>query len=410
MINYLVINLMLSSGAIGVFYWMKIPHRIRFYVLMAAITAWLVPFGLISIELPKQTIQMLPIQMIEAFPVRSLEIPTSKKTIDWQALLFTLGLLGLIRFGFDLITTSKLLSQLKLNSKPYKNHKYIRLTKGISGAFVSGYFNPVIWVDEQLRQSETLPTVIFHEQQHIKHHDQFWLFFITLIQRLFWFNPLTYFLCQKARHSIELSCDEACKIQLGQDQYRTHLAQLFITNNRNSQTWMNNQINHKENFNIQRIKQLKQENTMNIKQRIKLTSLIILISILSLYPLFTLADKEQIPQLEAGQIYLEFKIKTGSSELKTMSMIVKNDEPAALKYDSYYLTVKSHIIEQTKNTEEPVQIINEMTLNKINHDQSQTSISTPTLLALNNTWAGIKVDGDKTNESIHIEIKTTVKS
>ena len=51
---------------------------------------------------------------------------------------------------------------------------------------------------------------LLHEARHIRHHDNAYLWAITLVENLFWWNPLVRMLAGQARRLQELSCDEAC--------------------------------------------------------------------------------------------------------------------------------------------------------------------------------------------------------
>ncbi len=412
MINYLVINVMLSLSGLTINYLMNIPHRIRFYIMMVAVIGWLTPFALMTIELTQQSVSMLPVQWVQLTEPMISNNTIIQSQFDFIPVLLTLMAIGLVRFVMDIILTGRHVNKLKHNSIPFQNHENIFMAQGINGAFVSGYFKPIIWIDEQLQQTEALPSVITHEQQHIKNHDQFWLLIITLVQRLFWFNPLSLILSQKTRKGIELSCDEACKNKLGKSTYQSHLAQLIMAKHQTSHAILNNQIHHDENFNIHRIKQLDKENTMNTLQKTKLTALITLTCMMCLYSLVTFAENESMPELQMGQVFIELKITVGEQDTKELSLITNDKEMAEVKFDGYHLSVKPSIIKPPENSatdEESIQIINELTLHRINDDQTQSILTTPTLLVLNKNWAGIKVGDDEGNKQIHIEIRPSVK-
>lgn len=339
MINYLIINVMLSFSALAINHFMNIPHRVRFHMLMIAVIGWMMPFSMITIELSQQTMKMLPIQTLQISQQQTVVATYVQSNFNWLAVFSCLLLIGLVRFVIDLISTSKSITRLKPQSKPYKKNQNIRFTNGVNGAFVSGLFNPIIWIDEHLEQSETLNTIMTHEQQHIQSHDQIWLFIITLVQRLFWFNPLTYYLCHKTRHSIEFSCDEACKVQLGHRQYQSHLAQITMIQHQAKQIWLNNQVNQDASFNIKRIKQLDQENNMNRLKTTQLSLISLLVLAMSLYSFTTVAKDENIGELKDNEVLLSISWKINgyraglSRTMELNSEIVVNDQ----EYKSYEL-------------------------------------------------------------------------
>ena len=412
MINYMLINIMLTSGALLINSLMNIPHRIRFFILITALIGWLIPFGLMSIELSGPA---LPIISTENFLTTSQQVMSRtviQNSFNWQLIISLLVMAGFIRFGIDLIGTVKLVKNLSKESKPCNKNQQIRYVENIHGAFVSGYFKPIIWIDERHKNSRELNSIITHELQHISSHDQFWLLLITLIQRLFWFNPLVYILSHKTRQSIELSCDEACKQLIGQSEYQSHLAELIISKQQTTYALLSNQIHADESFNVHRVKQLNQEYTMNLKQKVKLSTTVTLISMLCLYSLLTFADDNPMPGLKAGQVYIELRITEGTQAPKELSLIVSSQDLAAVKYDSYHLSIKPTIINTAKESteNEHIQIMNELIFSKVNSDTTQTVLTSPSLLVLNKNWASIKVNDDTNDEQIHIELKPTVKN
>lgn len=177
--SYLLINVVLTVAALAINHYMKIPHRTRFYIMLTAVIAWLIPFSLITIELPNQAMAVIPVQLNQLTVALIDTQPVLQTGYSLMTVIYILLSLGLFRFLIDLLKTKKYINNLKILSKPYLNHSNIRLTQGIHGAFVSGYFKPVIWIDEKFQNAETLPSVIAHEKQHIRSHDQFGLFVIS---------------------------------------------------------------------------------------------------------------------------------------------------------------------------------------------------------------------------------------
>jgi hypothetical protein len=173
-----------------------------------------------------------------------------------------------------------------------------------------------------------------------------------------------------------------------------------------------NSINHSPNFNINRIKQLDQENTLQTNQKIKLASVMGVAIMLCCYSLFTFAETEIAPSLEEGQVFVELKITVADQSTQELSLITTDQKLAEVKYDSYHLTIKPTVIKPPAGTneQEALQILNELTLTQLNNQQSQAVLTAPSLVVLNKTWAGIKVLGETENEQVFIEIRTTVNS
>ena len=387
--SYLLINVTLTVAALTINYFMKIPHRVRFYIMLTAVIAWLIPFTWFSIELPRQTLALLPIELTQLnTPIQNNQ-PISQSSFSLTAVFYALILLGLTRFLLDLASTAKQVEKLKKQSRPYSNEGNIRITQGIQGAFVSGYFKPIIWFDENLVRTDTLSSVITHEKQHIRSHDQFWLFIITMVQRLFWFNPLSFLLCHQCKNGIELSCDEACKKLLGQPKYQAHLAQLVIKQHHTTHALMNNQIHQNKGFNIHRIKQLDKENSMTKYQTIKLSFIVGVAILMSTYSLITVAHNTKMPELADNQILLELKIQRNNQAPEEITLITNNGEMTHVTYDNHDFGFFSKVIEQ-----EPTQIYTEISINKIENGL-KTEIAHPGIVTTNTQWSAFKFgDGD----------------
>lgn len=345
--SYLLINVVLTVAALAINHYMKIPHRTRFYIMLTAVIAWLIPFSLITIELPNQAMAVIPVQLNQLTVALIDTQPVLQTGYSLMTVIYILLSLGLFRFLIDLLKTKKYINNLKILSKPYLNHSNIRLTQGIHGAFVSGYFKPVIWIDEKFQNAETLPSVIAHEKQHIRSHDQFGLFVIVLVQRLFWFNPLSLLLCRQCKNSIELSCDEACKKQLGHKQYQSHLAQLIIGQQHKNLPLMNNQIHQNKQFNVHRVKQLDQENIMTKSKTIQLALMGISILATSIASFTTVASNDKLTQIQDNEVLLGINWKvtkynddsSSSSELNS-EIIVNNQEFKTFEFADFEFKVK----------------------------------------------------------------------
>lgn len=49
--------------------------------------------------------------------------------------------------------------------------------------------------------------LIAHEVAHLRRYDPYWRIFILLVQALWWWNPLTWWVCAKVRHEMESAAD-----------------------------------------------------------------------------------------------------------------------------------------------------------------------------------------------------------
>jgi beta-lactamase regulating signal transducer with metallopeptidase domain len=116
-----------------------------------------------------------------------------------------------------------------------------------------------------------------HELTHIRQHDPYWLWAINLVQRLFWWNPLIWFIVNYARQQIELSCDEQCKKHLPEGSYQLQLIKLTLQVNRHHHSLPMPavlQMSGTPAFNLQRINKLNKEHKMKKRYVIIMASLL----------------------------------------------------------------------------------------------------------------------------------------
>lgn len=92
----------------------------------------------------------------------------------------------------------------------------------------SGYLRPAVWIGDQLLDEHHLECAVNHELQHIKHKDNYLLFFIVFIERFLWWNPAVWFLGARARDAMEHHCDKAAAGVLGESVYRVALAEMML--------------------------------------------------------------------------------------------------------------------------------------------------------------------------------------
>lgn len=152
----------------------------------------------------------------------------------------------------------------------------------IPGAFSSGLVHPCIWVHGDLVASPQLSTLLRHELTHIRQHDNWYLLAITLVEKLFWWNPLVWYLGRETRELQELSCDEQCQRSI--DDYAAQLAQLMLDSARMGKPRMlalSVNILTNPNPNVKRIKLLQRSHAMKPRHIVSagLTALVALSSI-----------------------------------------------------------------------------------------------------------------------------------
>ena len=81
----------------------------------------------------------------------------------------------------------------------------VKVTEGISSAFIFGVIHPVL----VLPQGQTVQElVILHELLHYQHRDPLWSVVIAAVRCLHWFNPFLWYCCNEAGNDLESLCDQ----------------------------------------------------------------------------------------------------------------------------------------------------------------------------------------------------------
>ena len=89
----------------------------------------------------------------------------------------------------------------------YGNDFVLLVSSSVSRPYVTGLFRPVIYFPDIELPEEQWRTILRHEIQHIRSHDEWKKLFFLAIQALFWWNPLAHISLKEIDTLIELQCD-----------------------------------------------------------------------------------------------------------------------------------------------------------------------------------------------------------
>ena len=311
MSTYFIINLLITLlSGLSLFLLTDAPARSRFYVAVFTLSCWLVPWPLLQLAADISS-AYLPFNIV--FELKNI-IPdlrqaeqnlapvaaTSLDNFSWPSIgaitqwfwPVTL-LIGLSLFSRDLLNFYLLQRQWLQSSKPNNalwhqagfkaQHCDIRTMHDCGPGMATGLLKPVIWINQQQQNSNTLHTILLHELTHIRQHDPLWLWLLNLLSCLLWWNPIVRWLCRYSARQIELSCDEQCQQLLPKGRYQQHLIELTL--------WANQQrkklstlaeksmpvvleMSSTKAFNLQRIQHLNKETPMKLRYGIVLAALL----------------------------------------------------------------------------------------------------------------------------------------
>jgi hypothetical protein len=180
----------------------------RFYLLGALVSAILIPLITFTtyieatpIELPVDTFEMATAPYV---PEQILAVDTSYLAI----ILWCVYLLGVlifsIRFGKNLYNIVK---RIKQNPK-FKNRFvfHVLLTELVPP---HTFLNYIFFNKEKYEAHEIPKEVFLHEETHAKEKHALDILFVEVLQILFWFNPLLYFVKKDIKLNHEFLADKA---------------------------------------------------------------------------------------------------------------------------------------------------------------------------------------------------------
>lgn len=288
MFSWLSINILLTVFvAIYLALTKCAPSRISFLVCFLMLITWLLPWSLLVDIIPPLGWGESTIGKIIPTGHLALSIPLySPQKISLESWLFkTLILLssvGIIKFAFILKSHDSFLSMLNISGKEVSAElvsainlgkigsiPIVRSQKMVAGAFYTGFRYPTIWIHESLLNDKNIFMILFHELIHIKNNDNKYLWIMTFITSIYWWNPLVLWIESKARRLQELSCDEACS--KAYPDYRNSLNDLIIKLSRTAEVETQEKqplcagMLHCKNFNVERVRLLKRSPIMKTR-------------------------------------------------------------------------------------------------------------------------------------------------
>jgi len=308
MSDYLFTNISITCLVLISFILLRnAPARLRLYLLITALIAWLIPWQTLSIASPavlelsaykpeifdfslwgdNQTISTEITANIAIIEPNNTQVVLSQFVSDLpfssELIISCLFVIGLLLLCKDIWQYQRQITLWLKNSTPLpdlyskyqiplndkEQHIPVCLVKDNGPGMATGIFKPIIWLANYQHDTNHSKTIITHELNHIRQHDPLWMWSITIIQRLLWWNPIAFYLAELAREQIELSCDEKCANQLRED-YSYQLAEIVLTTSQPSSKGEQLfsptlGIKRSNSFNIKRLKRLSRMHEMKIK-------------------------------------------------------------------------------------------------------------------------------------------------
>jgi hypothetical protein len=227
----------------------RAPPRLKFWIAMLGLAAWLVPWPLVSWPAlfagPPSIVRWLDEGVRSAAAPMQLASPlvggggsAVMPRFVWLCLLAP----GLLWFALEYAAHVRTLRAWRRESRDGRElmpllppalalhaaRIRLRVVPGSLQAAATGVFRPTIWIGAAL-SGEVLRTAVIHEACHVRSRDPLWLLFIQLLRRMYCWNPVVAVLARHAHLWLEAACDGRCADLLGPSDYRRTLARLVLS-------------------------------------------------------------------------------------------------------------------------------------------------------------------------------------
>jgi len=218
-----VLTIAFRKNAAGIRYWLWFGASIKFLVPFALLIdlgshlKW-TPVAATAMDVVSHTL----VQIIEPFPITLPELPRTEARFDWPSIaFFSLWVCGfaavlLMRMEGWLQIRAALRSSVPLGiSAPVP----VRSSPGLVEPGVVGLFRPVLLLPVDILKHLTpqqLTAVLAHELCHVRRRDNLFAAIHMLVEGLFWFHPLVWWIGSRLVVERERACDEHV-LRLGSD-------------------------------------------------------------------------------------------------------------------------------------------------------------------------------------------------
>ncbi len=214
----------------------------RFYLIFSVIFALTIPL----ITFTYQTDVIIEPKVIEqpiTTMVMSDEIPVIVETpINYLSLvLWGLYIVGVVIFGFRFIKNLKNLTKKIKNNERLIEPSHINVLVGDS--IIPHTFLKYIFVSKKEYQEHNIPEeVLLHEKTHVTQKHTLDILFVEILQVVFWFNPLFFFIKKSIKLNHEFLADQT--VLKRQFSLQKYMSLLVTYPNSSNQTELASPINY----------------------------------------------------------------------------------------------------------------------------------------------------------------------
>lgn len=120
----------------------------------------------------------------------------------------------------------------------YGSNFGLLVSSSISRPYTAGLFRPTIYLPDIELPEGSWRTILRHEIQHIRSHDEAKMLFFLAVQALFWWNPLAHISCKEIDTILELQCDAKVTAGMSQEEVGAYLDLLKTLKERKVDHWI----------------------------------------------------------------------------------------------------------------------------------------------------------------------------
>ena len=202
--------------------------QVRYWLWLSASLKFLLPFSLLmtfghrlewapgthSIA-PAPAVRLAVVQLTQPFPETLPQAPSTRAAHDWTAI----AMFGLWACGFAALTVLRLRGWRRIraavrSSRPIDvlGTMQVRSSPGLLEPGVVGLFHPILLLPSGIAERLQPPqwkAVLAHELCHARRRDNLTSAVHMIVETVFWFHPLVWWIGARLLEERERACDEA---------------------------------------------------------------------------------------------------------------------------------------------------------------------------------------------------------
>ncbi|MCG2429544.1 M56 family metallopeptidase [Aequorivita xiaoshiensis] len=176
----------------------------RFYLWGSLLASLLIP--LITFTTYVEASPIIPVSSEAASQINFT--PAEQPIHNWPFVLWVIYMLGVLFFSVKFFRNFFCLIQKIRKNTKYKNNRFINILLN-EKVIPHTFFNYIFLNKRQFENHQIPAEVMLHEETHARQKHSLDVIFIELLQIVFWFNPLFYFIKKSIKLNHEFLADRA---------------------------------------------------------------------------------------------------------------------------------------------------------------------------------------------------------